>query len=124
MPGNMQSEAREVEQNVRKERLAEEESEAIKPGLKQVDEIDELTLQTSIDKVNQYAEVQGVDLALKLDEDLGRVVVKVLDRETDEVIKQLPSEHAVALSKRIDEMMQEFFDGDADRALNLINDNV
>ena len=40
-------------------------------------------------------------LQFSIDDDLGRVVVKVVDPETKEVIKQFPSEEAIALAKTL-----------------------
>lgn len=40
-------------------------------------------------------------LQLSVDDELGRVVVKVLDVESQEVIKQFPSEEALTLAKSL-----------------------
>lgn len=47
-------------------------------------------------------------LNLSVDEDLGRVVVKVMDPETKEVIKQIPSEEALELAKSLSKMKGMF----------------
>ncbi|MDL2284955.1 flagellar protein FlaG [Oxalobacter sp. OttesenSCG-928-P03] len=40
-------------------------------------------------------------LQFAIDDELGRVVVKVIDSETDEVIKQFPSEDALRLARTL-----------------------
>lgn len=40
------------------------------------------------------------DLEFSIDDELGSVVVKVVDPETREVIKQFPSEEAIGLARR------------------------
>ena len=40
-------------------------------------------------------------LQFSVDDELGRVIVKVLDPETREVLKQFPSEEAVALARSL-----------------------
>ncbi len=52
------------------------------------------------------AQVQRVSQNLKffVDHDSGRVVVKVMDGETDKVIRQIPSEEAVAISDALDKL--------------------
>ena len=40
-------------------------------------------------------------LQFSIDDDLGRVVVKVVDPETKEILKQFPSEDAIALAKSL-----------------------
>lgn len=87
-------------------------------------EYPESDLQSALDKVNQYAEVQQVSLRLNVEKELGQVVVKVMGKDTDEVIRQIPSDHAIELAKRIDEVMQEFFAGKPDQAISLLNDEA
>jgi flagellar protein FlaG len=38
-----------------------------------------------------------------VDEDLGRIVVKVMDHETKEVIRQIPADEVLQLAKRLKE---------------------
>lgn len=42
------------------------------------------------------AQKMGRDLRFEVDDDSGMTVVKVIDRSTDEVVRQIPSEEAVA----------------------------
>ncbi|OPX56823.1 Uncharacterized conserved protein, FlaG/YvyC family [Oceanospirillum multiglobuliferum] len=78
----------------------------------------------ALEKINKYAEIQQVNLRLSVDKELNRVVIRVVDKDTDEMIRQIPSEQAIALAKRIDEVMQEFFIGKADQAINLFDDRA
>lgn len=41
------------------------------------------------------------DLQFSIDDELGQVVVKVIDTETKEVIKQFPSEEAMSLARSL-----------------------
>ncbi|MDR1310697.1 MAG: flagellar protein FlaG [Burkholderiaceae bacterium] len=41
------------------------------------------------------------NLQFSVDDELGKVVVRVIDKETQEVIKQFPSEDAIALAKSL-----------------------
>ena len=43
-------------------------------------------------------------LKFAIEEDIDQVVVKVLDAQTNEVIKQFPSEEAITLSKTLEEI--------------------
>lgn len=47
------------------------------------------------------SEVRG-DIQFSLDSDSGRTVVKVIDRTTKEVIRQLPSQEALEIAKALD----------------------
>lgn len=44
---------------------------------------------------------KSTGLEFSIDDELGRVVVKVVDPETKDVIKQFPSEDAIALAKSL-----------------------
>lgn len=81
-------------------------------------------LQEAVDKVNQYADIQKVSLRLQVEKELQRVVVKVVDKDTDEVIRQIPSEQTIALAKRLDEVMKEFLSGEPNSAFSLLSDKV
>lgn len=59
--------------------------------------------------VIQLSEVLGFltsDLRISVDQDLGRPIVKVIDTQSDEVIRQIPSEEMVALMKRLRELSE------------------
>ena len=43
------------------------------------------------------------ELEFSVDQDSGDTVIKVIDRETDEVVRQIPSEELVHLRKRLQE---------------------
>ncbi len=46
------------------------------------------------------------ELRFSIDEDSGRAVVQVLDSETGEMIRQLPSEEILAVSRHIREVLE------------------
>lgn len=57
--------------------------------------------------VNDIAESLGPvasALEFSVDEELGRVIVKIVDPENQEVIKQIPSEDAISLAKSLGKM--------------------
>lgn len=81
-------------------------------------------LQEAVDKVNQYAEIQKVSLRLQVEKELQQVVVKVVDLDTDEVIRQIPSEQTIEIAKRLTEVMKEFLGGDTNSAFSLLSDEV
>lgn len=46
------------------------------------------------------------ELSFSIDEETNASVVKVIDKETNEVIRQIPSEEMLAISKSIDELIE------------------
>ncbi|MDQ7990745.1 MAG: flagellar protein FlaG [Candidatus Dactylopiibacterium sp.] len=56
----------------------------------------------AIEKVQENLPPVARNLQFSLDEDTGHTVVKVIDTTTDEVIRQIPSEEFLAISKALD----------------------
>ncbi|MEE9494457.1 MAG: flagellar protein FlaG [Gammaproteobacteria bacterium] len=55
---------------------------------------------TAVIKISEYVQNLQRDLQFNIDKESGRVVVRVIDSETDELIRQIPSEEVLALAKR------------------------
>ncbi|HRQ59072.1 MAG TPA: flagellar protein FlaG, partial [Azoarcus taiwanensis] len=60
------------------------------------------TLQSALTDVKAALSVVTSDLRFTIDDDTGRTVVKIVDKETDEVIKQIPSEEMLRISRALD----------------------
>ncbi|MDH5301465.1 MAG: flagellar protein FlaG [Gammaproteobacteria bacterium] len=58
-------------------------------------------LEESVARMADYARSQKLNLEFSIEEVTGQTLVKVIDQETDTVIRQIPSEEAVALAKRL-----------------------
>lgn len=104
------------------------ENEKVNPTPQQVNPADEIEpdeLLGILDQVNKFAEVQNVNLRLKVDDDsFSKVIISVIDQETEEIIRQIPSEHALRLAKNIDESLKEFFSPGNDSIINLLRDEA
>lgn len=61
-------------------------------------------LRNAVEQVNKTIQTLSKDVQFTVDKETGREVVKVVDRETKEVIRQIPSEEMVAIAKRLDEL--------------------
>jgi flagellar protein FlaG len=60
--------------------------------------------QQAADALQEFVQPLNNTLQFSVDQDTGSTVVKVIDSETDKVIKQLPSEEAIALAKALDKL--------------------
>jgi flagellar protein FlaG len=60
-------------------------------------------LQVAVSQINDYVQNLQRDLKFTVDEATGKDVVTVIDSESKEVIRQLPSEEALALARRLAE---------------------
>lgn len=58
-----------------------------------------------VEELNKAMQVVGTTLAFTIDEQTKRTVVKVLDAQTHEVIRQIPPEEMLKVSQRIAELM-------------------
>lgn len=58
----------------------------------------------AVQSANAYMQSVSSSLKFSLDQDTGHTVVKVVDTETEEVLRQFPSEEMLAISKSIDRM--------------------
>lgn len=58
-------------------------------------------LKDSVSQLNHYVQSVNRNLEFKLDNETGQTVVKVVDRETDEVIRQIPDELALRLAEKL-----------------------
>ena len=67
-------------------------------------DLSEEKLQTSTKKVQEFVNSVVSDIEFSIDEDSGQTVVKVIDRGTKEVIRQIPSEEMLELAKALDKL--------------------
>lgn len=57
----------------------------------------------AVAKLQDYAQSVRRNLDFQLDESSGRVVVQVINSDSGELIRQIPSEEALELASRLDE---------------------
>ncbi|WP_078482142.1 flagellar protein FlaG [Solemya pervernicosa gill symbiont] len=60
-------------------------------------------LQDAVTRINDHMQVIRRNLSFNLDDESGETVIKVIDSDTDEVIRQLPTEEAMKLSKQLEQ---------------------
>lgn len=64
----------------------------------------------TIDEMNNILQSMNRNLSFTVDEQLGQSVIVVKDSESDEVIRQIPSEELVVLRKKMDDVVGILFD--------------
>lgn len=65
-------------------------------------------LQDAVDKIEKVANTYNRELKFSIDEDLGISVVKVMDKESGDLIRQIPSEDMLELAKGLDKLIGLF----------------
>ncbi len=63
----------------------------------------------TVEELNTYVNEMQRNLQFHVDEDLGRKVISVMDGETKELIRQIPSEEALELLKNMDKVIGVLF---------------
>ena len=62
---------------------------------------DESALAGVVQSMNDYMQSVQRDLRFTVDEDTGRTIIKVLDRENDQLIRQIPPEHLLKMAGQL-----------------------
>ena len=61
-------------------------------------------LNDAVDKMNREAEARNLALRFEMHEDSGRWLVKIIDKNEDEIIREVPPEKLLDLAAHIQEM--------------------
>jgi len=56
-------------------------------------------VESAVSQISQFVQNYQRDLVFSVDKDSGRIVIKVLDSKTKELIRQIPSEVALRLAR-------------------------
>lgn len=67
----------------------------------------------AVTDMQDYVDAAGRNIQFQLDDDSGRMVVKVTEASTGDVIRQMPSEEALRLAENLAEMSGVLFSGEA-----------
>ena len=76
--------------------------ESAKTNQAEEKETSEQTLDDAVKQLNSYVQSINRNLEFNIDSDSGQTVVKVIDSETDELIRQIPNEEALSIAKHLD----------------------
>ena len=63
-----------------------------------------MSLEKAVEESNKMAQIMNSQIRFNIDHDTGQVIVKVINKETHEVIRQIPSEEMVKLASRAEEL--------------------
>ncbi len=62
-------------------------------------------LEKVIKEMNQFIQIFNSRIAFELDKETGKTILKIIDSQTNEVIRQIPPEELLRISKRISELL-------------------
>ncbi len=82
--------------------IQDQQSQELKKSLEKLDkkQLEDLfrEIKEKFDYMNKY-------LKIEIDKDLQEPVIKILDKKTNKVVRQIPPEYILELAKRIDELV-------------------
>lgn len=61
--------------------------------------VDKAEISAAVEEVSAKIEMASTSLSISVDETLGSTIIQVTDRDTDEVIRQIPPEQIVNLAR-------------------------
>lgn len=64
-------------------------------------------------RISEQIRIERRSLAFEVNDSLGTTVVSVIDRETDEVIRQIPSEEFIRIAEAIRDLNEDVRNGNA-----------
>lgn len=69
-----------------------------------IPDLSEAQLTRSLDAVNKFIQPVANGLEFSIDRDTGHTIVKLVDKETHAVLRQIPSEEILAIAKALDKL--------------------
>jgi flagellar protein FlaG len=60
-------------------------------------------LRQAVERANRALVEKSRELTFEFDDDVGRVIVKLIDRKTGEVLRQIPSSEAVEIARLLEQ---------------------
>lgn len=92
-----------AEPNKLLEKSPPREMEAVNDSGKEVPAIRKIELEAAVKKLNDLVSA-ATTIMFSLDEDSGKTVIKVIDMETQTVLRQIPNEEALAMARNMDRL--------------------
>lgn len=64
----------------------------------------DVPIEQAVEKIQETVNNMAQNLRFSIDEDTGKTVVKVMDAQTQEVIRQIPSQEAISIARTLDKL--------------------
>lgn len=71
---------------------------------KKTEHIGKTDVEKAVKKLNEFTGMVAQDILFSIDEESGKTIVKVVDSQTKEILRQLPSEEALDIAKSLEKM--------------------
>ncbi|AUZ75572.1 flagellar protein FlaG [Aeromonas hydrophila] len=111
-------EQRVTAQDVKKQQEGQPGEKSAKQDVPQAD------IENEVQKLQEFSKLQGWTVNFSVEKDLDQVVIKVVDAETKSMIRQIPSEELLAISKRIKDLRESDATGGGSRVGLLLDNEI
>jgi len=101
-------EVKDVKENTETERRQEVASQ--KSPVDFVKDASQEKLDQTVTQLNDSLQNIQRNLEFSVDKDAGRIVINVVDKETDQIVRQIPSEEVLELAKNLHKISQQASD--------------
>ncbi len=64
-------------------------------------EAKDVEVKEAVSRLNDFAQKTQRDLNFQVDQDSGKTVIKVYDRQSEQLVRQIPNEEALEMAKRL-----------------------
>lgn len=71
--------------------------------VKAAEPADDEAVENAVSKLNEYVQNTARTLNFQVDDESGKTVIKVYDRESDQLIRQIPNELVLELARKLNE---------------------
>ncbi|MGL4470769.1 MAG: flagellar protein FlaG [Aeromonas hydrophila] len=118
LSGTMEEQRVTAQQDVKKQQEGQPGEKNAKQDVPQTD------IENEVQKLQEFSKLQGWTVNFSVEKDLDQVVIKVVDAETKSMIRQIPSEELLAISKRIKDLRESDATRGGSRAGLLLDNEI
>ncbi|MFM5394426.1 flagellar protein FlaG [Aeromonas veronii] len=114
----MAEERRVMTQDVEKQQEERAKDKTRKPDVSNKD------IEKEVQNLQEFSKLQGWTVNFSVEKDLEQVVIKVMDANTKSMIRQIPSDELLAISKRLKELRESDVVGGGSRVGLLLDKEI
>ena len=108
LQNSQKTESKDKVESEKRQEIASKKSPADIVNTLDVKEMPREELDDTISQLNDSLQNVQRNLEFSVDKDAGRIVINVKDKETDEVVRQIPSEEVLELAKNLHAASERF----------------
>ncbi|MBW3692928.1 flagellar protein FlaG [Aeromonas dhakensis] len=112
------------EQRVTAQQDVKKQQDALAGEKKAKQDVSNADIENEVQNLQEFSKLQGWTVNFSVEKDLDQVVIKVVDAETKSMIRQIPSEELLAISKRIKDLREGDVSGGGSRVGLLLDNEI